>query len=446
MERKSLRGSIVLRLLVIGLLVLLLLIPSGMISGLVHERQQRKAEVVGEVTGKWAKEQVIAGPVVTIPYNHAWKDDKGVTRVETRFLQFLPRNLEVEAKIDPTIKHRAIYKVILYNLTADFKGDFVLDRLAGLGVAAADVRWGEAFVSVGIPDMRGIKEAIVMNWEGREHLFEPGIRDGNELFHSGVSARIPLDRAAMDGRPREFAFHLNLNGSGKLMLLPLGRTTEVRMRSPWVNPSFDGAFLPTKSEIGQDGFSASWKVLDLNRNYPQEWSGRAPDIFDSAFGVKLFSPVDEYTMTTRAVKYTVMFVGLTFLLFFLVEVFNRRRIHPIQYLLVGLALCLFYLLLLSLSEHLGFGWAYLIAALATTILIAFYVRGALGKGAPGIATALSLAGLYGFLYVLLQNQDYALVIGSVGLFAIMAAIMFLSRHVDWYGLEAREEQPAQTAQ
>ena len=209
------------------------------------------------------------------------------------------------------------------------------------------------------------------------------------------------------------------------------------LRSSWNNPSFDGAFLPEQHQIDNNGFSADWQVLDLNRNYPQIWVENVSKktVLSSEFGVNLFSPVDIYTQTTRAVKYMIMFVGLTFLVFFLVEVFSNNKIHPIQYLLIGVSLCIFYLLLLALSEHVNFGLAYFLASLSVVILIGAYVRSALEKKVIPLITVGMLTILYGFLYILLQNQDYALLIGSVGLFLIIAAVMYTTRNVNWYQID-----------
>ena len=432
-------GSIVLRLLVVGVLVLLLLIPTGMISALVGERERRKQEAVTEVKSKWARAQTLAGPIVTVPYEKKWRDADGKTQSSLEHLTFLPQTLEIAAALEPHTRYRGIYQAVLYSAKISARGQFSFTNLGDLGVVPENIRWQDAFVSLGIPDMRGIKEYIRLTWNGRTYVFAPGIREGGDLLDSGISVKVPLsaDRAA--DRTAAFSFALDLNGSEELNIMPLGRTTTVSMTSAWPDPSFGGAFLPEKRSIGEKGFTASWKVLDLNRNYPQQWVGGidASAVNGSRFGVALFSPVDEYTQANRAVKYTIMFVGLTFLLFFLVEVFNRRRIHPIQYLLVGLALCLFYLLLLSLSEHLGFAPAYLIASLSTIALITFYIAHALGGRVTTLATAAMLTALYGFLYILLQNQDYALLMGSIGLFVIMGAVMYLSRNIDWYAVEAK---------
>ena len=227
---------------------------------------------------------------------------------------------------------------------------------------------------------------------------------------------------------------MNLNGSGQISFLPLGKSTSVKLSSTWKSPSFNGPFLPDEREVNEQGFNATWKILNLNRSYPQQWAGKNEKVAASAFGVKLFHPIDEYQQTMRSVKYAVLFITLTLVAFFLTEVINRVRVHPIQYLLIGSAICLFYLLLLSISEHSSFGLAYLVSSAASTGLVTLYSRSVL-KSMPVSMTICGLMSfLYGFLYITLRLEDYALLIGSTGMFAVLAMVMYLTRKVDWYGV------------
>lgn len=214
--------------------------------------------------------------------------------------------------------------------------------------------------------------------------------------------------------------------------VPVGKTTRVRIASGWETPSFDGAFLPDEREVSEEGFHAEWKVLHLNRNFPQKWRDRNHSISGSEFGVELLFPVDHYQKGHRAAKYAVMFIGLTFVLFFFSEILNRRRIHPIQYLLVGLSLCLFYTLLISFSEHISFALSYLIASVSIITLITAYSASVLRNKRLVALVGFALVVLYSFLFTILQLEEYALLMGSIGLFIVMAAIMYLSRNVDWY--------------
>jgi inner membrane protein len=431
------RNSISIRLFIIAILVLIMMIPSAMISSLITERENRKNEAIHEITSKWANAQTVGGPVITVPYEEIVTPTESKKQSVTNFIQFLPDFLEIKSNINPETRYRGIYKAILYNTRINLTGQFSFSKLDNLNINPQQIKWGNAFIAVSISDMRGIKDIIQLNWNKQNLLLEPGIKGGNNIFSSGVSIKLPLPNTNISQMVFPFSLQLNLNGSEELNFLPLGRKTLVQITSPWTDPSFDGAFLPESRKIDKKAFTAKWKILDLNRNYPQQWVGEIDneDITNSKFGVKLFSQVTEYTKTTRTIKYLFMFVGLTFLVFFLVEVFNKKRIHPIQYLLIGLSLCIFYVLLLSISEHLNFEWAYLIASFGITALIAFYVKSVLGTRILTLVTALLLMILYGFMYVLLQNQDYALLLGSIGTFIIMTVVMYLSRNVDWYKTE-----------
>jgi inner membrane protein len=408
-----------------------------MISCLVTERQMRKEEAVEEITSKWANRQIVAGPVLTVPYEKTYKNDKGKIISSIDYIQALPEKLNIEGVLTPTVRRRGIYKAILYTSQIKLSGFYSFAKIATLDVKPENIHWQNAFIAVAIPDMRGIRKNIILTWNKQNIKFEPGIKVGNELFNSGVSVKIPIDDAN-NTRRYDFSLKLALNGSEAFHLLPLGQTTTVRLSSSWADPCFEGAFLPEKYQISPQGFKAIWKVLDLNRNFPQQWIDDKIDhnnIFTSDFGVKLISPVNDYTKTSRSIKYSIMFISLTFLIFFLVEIFNQKKIHPIQYLLIGMALCIFYLLLLSLTEHLRFEIAYLIASFSVIALITYYVRHALiGKGVA-IATATLLTILFSFLYILLQNQDYALLIGSIGVFVVLALVMSLSKKVDWYQIK-----------
>jgi inner membrane protein len=294
---------------------------------------------------------------------------------------------------------------------------------------------GEAFLAVGVMDMRGIKNNIVIKWDDVSYAMEPGVEHA-DMIQSGIHVKIPLSTTDLDHKNHSFSLTLNLNGSGRLDFLPLGKRTDIRLSSSWNSPSFEGAFLPEEREISQAGFTAHWKVLHLNRNYPQQWTDNRYDISASAFGVNLLLPVNEYQKITRTTKYAILFIALTFLVFYMIEIMGRRRVHAIQYLLVGFALSLFYALLLSLSEHLPFGLAYCIAGAACTLCITGYARGVLRSIRLAALVGGLIGVLYGFLYVVLQQEDYALLMGSVGLFAILAALMYITRRIDWYAMEA----------
>lgn len=431
----STRRSITVKLFVIIVLAIVLMIPSLMIMALVEERRETRDEAVAEISATWGSPQRIVGPILSVPYRAYALDTAGrrVSFVVQR-AHFLPEELTVSSVLHPEVRYRGIYQAVLYRADVAIGGRFLRPDFASLGVRSEDVLWEEASVSVGIPDMRGVRDRIMLTWDGVARPFQPGVRSGS-IFASGVS--VALDASSLDtaAGSHPFSIRLDVNGSGRLAFAPIGRVTTVDVRSTWSNPSFDGAFLPVRHEVGAGGFGAHWKVLDLNRNFPQVLRTDDLELGAWEFGVSLLIPVDSYQQTMRSVKYAALFIGLTFLSFFLIEVMGRMRVHAIQYLLVGSALVIFYLLLLSLSEYIAFGTAYLVAAGATVLLVALYVASVLRSARFAAIIAAVLVVLYGYLFVLLQLQDYSLLLGSIGLFAILAAVMYLTRRLDWYSLD-----------
>jgi inner membrane protein len=431
------RDPLMTKMFFVGFLVLVLLLPIEWIRGIIEERQARHAAVKQELAGTWGGRQILSGPLLVIPYLEHWKTKEGETKARTCFGYFLPEALRVDATVDPETRRRGIFDVILYRLTLHVSGRFARPDLSEWRVPAEDVLWDGAGLSLGIPDLRGVEAEPALRWDGEQLTFQPGVGEV-DLYASGMHAAIRNLRDAALGT-HDFAFDLALAGSEELSFVPSGKETEVTLSSSWPDPSFSGAFLPTERAVDSRGVRAVWKVSYFGRPYPQRWrrgdtvaSSLAQQTTASAFGLRLLDPVDFYRMSDRAVKYATLFVVLTFLGFGLFEILDRRRIHPVPYLLVGLALCLFYLILLSVSEELGFGAAYAIGTLATLALIAGYATKVLGGPRRGAAMAGLLAGLYGYLYVLLQLEDFALLLGTAGLFGILASVMYLTRNLDWY--------------
>lgn len=437
-----LRTSTMLKICAIGFLILLLLIPTNMLQNLINEREITRDVAVREVSEKWGNAQTIAGPVLSVPVRSVTKDDKGKETVSVYYANFLPDKLDIEGSVRPEQRHRGIYNVMLYNTRLKLKGRFPKPDMEKLTIgtqnAGADQpQWDKAFLSLGITDMKGIKDSIRFQVNGATLPVNPGIPT-EELFPVGVS--IPL---SLSGGGFSFDCDLNVNGSTELAFVPLGKETNVALTSPWATPSFTGAFLPDGRTVTDNGFRASWKVLQYNRNFPQQGIGsffgssagaeNQTNILNAtAFGVKLLLPVDEYQKTTRSAKYAVMFIVITFSVFFFVEILNKKRIHPIQYLLVGFAVCLFYLLLLAISEHLSFDWAYLIGMVVVLTLVTFYVRYVFQNARLTMLFSGVLALLYGFFYSLLQLEDYSLLLGTLGLVLILGIVMYLTRNVNWY--------------
>ena len=451
------KSSVMLKIITIGILILLLMIPASMLQSLVNERQANRDSAVQEITSKWGSNQTIGGAVISIPYTVIQEDEKGKKSTVIEYAHFLPENLNITGTLIPEKRYRGIYVVMLYNAQLNVKGFFKKPNVELLKIPQERFMFSEAFISFGLTDMKGIKEAIRLKINGKDLEMNPGV-ESNDLFASGVSSPINLDDETIN-----FDAQINLNGSKRIDFLPFGKTTKVTIESPWGTPSFVGASLPDERQVTDKGFKAIWNELHLNRNYPQQGTGSFIKAFvsnytetyneqsqttmayeagtevavskgelESSFGVKLLLPVDEYQKTMRSTKYNLMFIVITFIAFFFVEILNRKRLHPIQYLLVGFAICLFYVLLLAISEHLSFNWAYLIGCVTILTLIIFYTQSVFKNTRITLIFNGILALLYGFFYSLLQLEDYSLLLGSIGLLIILAVVMYLTRNIDWY--------------
>jgi inner membrane protein len=421
------------RVLLLALLVLLLGIPLSMVEGVIGERAGTRLAAVSEVTQKWGQKQVLIGPQLVVPYtaelSGPGKDGAVAHWTELRHAHFLPQRLKIEGQVASEVRHRGIFDVPVYRLRVTLSGRFAAPDFGEWGVDAAKVLWDRAYLSLGISDAHSITDDIRADWQGAALDFQPG--PGEADTKPGVHA--PLGRRA--AAAADFHLQAALNGSEALYFAPLGRDTQVRLTSDWPDPSFDGNWLPSDYRVTAAGFQASWRIPYLGRNYPQRWTS-PQDLSDpidhSAFGVALYTQVDQYRMAARSAKYGSLFLLLTFAALWLFEVLARVRTHPVQYLIVGAALVLFFLLELALSEHLGFDLAYLIASLAVLLTVVPYGTAVLGRPHRAAVLGLVLAALYGYLYVLLSNQDYALLVGAVALFLALGAVMYLTRNVDWH--------------
>jgi len=444
------RCATLFKMVAVAVLILLLLIPLNMVRSVLHERLGRRNEAVVNITTSWGGDQKLVGPVLIVPYRYAaksWKEQPlpggKVEKVEvvdmvTANAYFLPTNLTVVGDIKPMQLRRGIYQAVVYTGKLEFAGEFARPDFARLRVKAEEVLWDDALVAFAIPDLRGVKETLNLKWGDKLHPLLPGGKLGG--FQSGVQSGVFANVGDLRGEgPIGFQLALSLNGSGGLSFAPLGAQSTVRLTSSWPDPSFFGTFLPTERKVTRDGFEATWQVSYYGRNFPQQWTSQTPEpcltpsgVESSLFGVNFLSGIDAYRNTERAIKYGVLFIVLIFAAFFLFELLAALRIHPFQYAIVGAGLCLFYLGLLSLSEFIPFGLAYLASAGATLLLICFHSAKMLKSGARTFIVAGLLAGIYGFLYVALQLQDYALLLGSGGLFAVLGAVIWFTRNIDWY--------------
>ena len=421
------------RLAAITLTILGLQIPLQMMNGLVAERQARRDAAVTDVSAKWGNRQAIVGPALLIPYVHRWTETiagRGETaRAEQHGAVFLPSRLRIRAIIDAETRSRGIFSIPIYRMKATLDGEFAELRATGLNLNPADVAWDRAQLIVNISDVRAIQEHPRLAWNGSDIPFTAG--SGWTTGGGGIHADVPL----VAGAQSTFSFPLAVNGSVSASFAPFGMNTVVEISSNSPNPTFQGAWLPNERAVGANGFTATWTVASIARSYPQAWTtttAMKDPIANSLFGVELLQPVDHYRMASRSVKYAALFLVLTFAAVWLIEVLSAQRVHPIQYLLLGAALCMFYLLELSLSEHLGFGVAYAVAASAVIGVMASYCVSILKAWWRAAVVGGGVGALYAYLYVVLTNEDYALLIGTIGLFVALAVVMLTTRRIDWY--------------
>jgi inner membrane protein len=431
-KTKSANWRITIKVIVIGFLTLILLIPKVMIIELIGERETTASNVKNEVMQQWSMLNTVRGPVLTIPYIEKVFDNKEkVYSEEIRQCHFLPKSLNIEGEIFPEQRHRSIYDVMVYQSQVSISGYFTAPDFESLKINPDLVLWDKAELSIGMNDLRGISELAELNWNNRKFTFSPGI-ENSVLGKNGITIKLPTDIA--NSFPGEFSCSFRLKGAESLQFAPLGEITEIKLKSAWNDPGFVGNFLPEKQEITQNGFTADWKVLHFNRNFPQAWKDNSYALTESDFGVKLVTVADHYQKNMRSAKYGILVILFTFLSFFLNEIITKQRIHPFQYILVGFSILMFYLLLLSVSEQLGFNLGYFISALAVLSMVFLYSHTFLKKWTNSIVLILILASSFGFIFILLQLESFALLAGSIGLFAVLALIMFFTRKINWYNV------------
>lgn len=437
--RRLRAGSPALKVLAIVFLTVAFLLPVFLVYDVIGEREDRYREVVAEIGGSWGGPQRVIGPILVVPFrvpSEPRADGTPLPPLE-RQLVILPDRYEVEAQAAPETRRRGLFEAVVYTVDLALSGQFLIGDAASLAGPQATIDWAGAYLYVGVADPRSIREGASLRWGGRDLPFQPGAPgELGQRFGAGMTLRLPGLSAESAQSAIPFATTLRLNGSQRLDFLPLGRSTRVTAGSNWPDPSFDGAFLPVRSGIGPQGFTAEWELSYFGRGYPQAWVGGEGDylssVSGSAFGVRFFQPVSAYQQTERSAKYGMLFIVFTFTLFFLFEAVARLRIHVFQYGLVGLSLCLFYLLLLSFAEQIGFAAAYGVGAAAVVAQIVLYCRPVLGTWKRSVVLGALLAILYGALYALMQLEDLALLLGSIGLFLALSGVMYVTRRIDWY--------------
>ncbi|MBV8390608.1 MAG: cell envelope integrity protein CreD [Mucilaginibacter sp.] len=433
-----LKESVTVKLAFIGLLIILLLIPSALVQNLIQERAQRQDETEKQVSDQYSGEQLIQGPVLVVPYKKQVKETdnsgKDVTKEVTTNLFILPNELDYNANVSPDVLHRGIFEVVVYNGTIKVSGNFTKADLNALSITADQLMPEKAKMLFSISDLKGLKTNPQLKIAGQVATAEPAF--GDTIFTSGLQVAVNLT-GIMD-KTIPFEFNLDLKGSNELSFLHLGKTTDVTVKGNWGSPSFDGRYLPDTRNIDTKAnkFDAKWRMLYYNRPFPQQWVDdlnvlKTKKADDATFGVKLRLPVDQYQKTTRSSKYAILIIMLTFISLFLTEMISKQRIHVFNYVLIGAAMIVYYTLLLSFSEQIGFTSAYLIASAATVLLVAAFLKSLIKSLRSTGLFAFILSLFYAFIYIIIQLEDLALLVGSVALFFVVATLMYFSRKINW---------------
>jgi inner membrane protein len=433
-----LKESVTVKLFFIGALILVLLIPSSLVQNLINERATRQEEMMQDVSDKWSGSQLIDGPVLIIPYQRHVKyldnEQKEKEKDVVDNLYVLPDDLHIKAELKTEILHRGIFDVVVYNTLVKVSGNFAKADLTALNISSDQLILNKSKITFSISDLKGLKTNPVVNLSGNSLTAEP-VFNGDTLFSNGLQAG--FDLSSSKDREVSFNYSLDLKGSQELSFLHLGKTTDVEVNGNWNSPSFDGRYLPDTRKIDNNGFSAKWRMLYYNRPFPQQWTGDNSMLNnpkkqqDATFGVKLRLPVDQYQKTMRTSKYSLLIIILTFISLFLTEVIRKQKVHAFNYLLIGAAMIIYYSLLLSFSEQIGFNSAYLVASVATVTLITIFIGSLLKNRSAALLFGFILSVFYIFIYVIIQLEDFALIIGSIALFIIIAMLMYFSRKINW---------------
>lgn len=439
--------SLLLRVFIIALLILALWIPLALVQGVVSDRQHLQRQVEETIATTSTGPQRIAGPLLIVPYVVSelvvTTDDKGREKTHwsnsNNHAVFLPEILDYNGDVGIEEKYKGLYKSLLYQTKGVWKARFNVPVNLGTGIDAKHATKrlipGKAYVAVGLSDVRGLRGTPQITWDAA--AIEVSNNANWPALGDGLNASIgALD--VSEAHLHDMTMQLDIAGTSMLSIAPLGKTTTVQLRAAWPHPNFGGRFLPTSKQIDEKGFVAKWEVSQLSSKNAaliiQPARADAQPTLLETFDVAFIEPVNIYLKAERAVKYGILFVVLTFAAFFLLETMKNLRIHPLQYGLVGLALAIFFLLLVSLSEHIPFLLAYLSASVACISLIAYYLSHVLGGAKYGLFFGASLTALYGVLYGLLLSEDNALVLGSLLLFVVLAVVMLVTRKFDWFKL------------
>lgn len=449
---KHLSDSLIFRFGIIAVLVGVMTIPLGMVSDIVRERSTSYHQVLNEISGTWGQRQKLQGPALLIPYTEKFNTVKVLTdkdgnerrvnrtRYEQRTAIVLPDDLDIDVNLLGHTRKRSLHEALVYTADLKITGSFKRPDISSLSNNIDKIHWDRAWFSLGISDTQAINKVSRLNWKSDQKMnvdFEPGTRI-TKIFASGFHAALDLTGSTANGisekkskSNHQFSLTINVNGSQGFYFSPFGKTTNVKVSSDWPHPSFQGNVLPDEHQISDKGFVAKWSVPHLARNYPQLWvlEKQHFNVNEFSAGVNLFESMSLYSQITRAIKYGVLFFVLTYITFLLFELGIGRRLHIVQYGMIGMALSMFYLTLLSMAEHAGFFNAYVSAAAIIIVMISLYAYAAIRSLARTSIISLLLVGLYSMLYSMLNLEDYALLAGTALLLAILAVMMYLTRNI-----------------
>ncbi len=446
---KWVKTSITARMVMIGLLILLLLIPLSFIENLITERMNRQQEVVYEINQKWGKEVLLYGPILKVPYktykeklvkNRKTKEVQTEVEQKVKYAYFFPKELNIKSTINPEEKKRGIYKTAVYNSKININGSFTKPDFSEKDIKEKDILWNKARLIIKTSNLKGVNNLVEIKLYKNTYTFTSKYEHANsnkENYYNYLNLhKLESKYLSEEDLPiksdKNFSLSLSINGSKQIRFIPIGKETTAHINSDWKTANFIGEYLPFNSDkISDNGFDANWKILDINRPFSQQSFNGIPELKKYAFGVNFMIPVDEYQKSERSAKYGFLVIGLTFLIFFLIQTMSKISIHPFQYLMIGIALTMFYTLLISISEHSSFLKAYLIASVAVVLLISLYSKSILKGIKFPFFVGISLTILYAFIFIIIQLENYALLVGSVGLFIILALVMYASRKIDW---------------
>ncbi|MBT8245150.1 cell envelope integrity protein CreD [Winogradskyella sp.] len=438
-----LKTSITARMLMVGFLVIVLLIPLSYINSLIRERSFRQTDVVNEINEKWGDEVLIYGPVLKLPYktysekttyNDKTKTYLTETETHINYAYIFPEKLDLDSKLNSKSMYLGNFESSVYTSKTNINGTFGIPSLQSKDIKVEDIQFEKATIIYKTTNLKGIKTEMAITLNGNSYNFETNFNDSRNTKNRLEELETSHLNKDLFSSKIDFNMNVTYDGSRTFQIIPVGKTTTLKMESNWSDPKFIGAYSDNDEtrNINPDGFTADWKVLSINRAFSQLYLNAMPNLGQFAFGTEFVVLVDEYQKSERSAKYGFLVIGLTFLIFFLIQTMSKIHIHPFQYLMIGLALTMFYTLLVSISEHSNFLKAYLVAGISVVVLITLYSKSILKSLKFSGFIGMSLTALYTFIYVIIQLENYALLVGSIGLFLILASVMFVSRKIDWH--------------